>query len=113
MKAESNHPSLECLKRAYLLSRKIESKVDAKEWDQVNQLDHQRMIALKQAFKVEIPDYHKDEARVMTEQIITLNQRSNRKTSEYLASLKDEARSTNRNMQAAKTYLENAGLGQE
>ncbi len=105
--------ALECLQQAVLLSRKMLETAHQNDWVQMRQLDQERMDWLKQAFAAGFADPEQAQARILTEEIQQLNQQAMHRVQDALAVSRQSARDLQRNLQAARAYLENTEEAQQ
>ncbi len=105
--------ALESLQQAVLLSHKLLERARLKDWAGMQQLDQERMDALKQAFESGFSTDEQAQARVLAEEVQQLNQQAVHQVQDALTDMRQSARDLQRNLQAAKAYLENTEAAQQ
>ncbi len=105
--------ALGCLQEAVLLSHRILELSEKQEWQAMEALDRERMQWLEQAFDQGFSTEESAQARVLAEEVQQLNQQAMHKAQAALTGVKQSARELQRNLQAARAYLENTEAAQQ
>ncbi len=108
---DQNDP-VQCLQEALLLSHRMMDLADRQQWEAMQRLDRERMRWLERAFSGSVPQAQREQARLLAEQIQALNMKAMHKAEQQLKRVKQTARDMQRNLKAARAYLENTEQGQ-
>ena len=109
----SSRSALDCLQEAVLLSHRMLELSEQEDWQAMEALDRERMQWLEQAFTQGFAAEETAQARLLAEEVQQLNQQAMHKAQAALADVKQSARDLQRNLQAARAYLENTEEAQQ